>query len=142
MPEGGDEPCPLYWSHENESTEDFGTFEFEDSDHFILVNGVKNTYVGDEGFKEELDILDFEAWINKVERLKSGNFINIGTRLIEVTMNAVNPQIAVTSVIKLRFEFDSIGNIAPSYQIYSFGNEPFDEYSITLYVIIQIMMIL
>jgi len=50
-----------------------------------------NIYYDDAGYTVELNVLEYDKWVNSVERLKSSNWINMGTRFIEITLNSVNP---------------------------------------------------
>jgi hypothetical protein len=102
---------------------------------------MRSSYYGNHGFRAELPVNNFDQWQQKVNSLWRGQWIDLGTRMIVITLNVVNPNISQASVVKIVFEIDNAGNVAPSYRIRSFDVDSFDSTSIILQVFLQLLII-
>jgi hypothetical protein len=93
---------------------------------------MRSSYFGDAGFATEFPTNNFELWQQKFTKIWRQNWIDQGTRAVVITINVVNPNIQVCTVVKIVFEIDSAGNVAPSYRLRSFDLDNFDSSSIIL----------
>jgi hypothetical protein len=116
-------------------------FEFEDNDSAYYISGQLHSYPM-YGHTVYLSTHNLNDWHKTYLKLKSHNWIDAGTRAVFITLNFVNPNVSMISVVVICIEIGSGGNLITTFLMKSVDYSIYDPVSVGLQVIIIALLVI
>lgn len=116
-------------------------FEFEDNDSAYYISGQLHSYPM-YGHTIYLSTHNLNEWHETFLKLKTHNWIDAGTRAVFITLNFVNPNVSMISVVVICIEIGPGGNLITTLVVKSVDYSIYDPVSVGLQVMIIVLLVM